>query len=101
MKRFLLPLFLGICLSLQAAEPIPFTLRNSSLKSIYLEIPGVMNPNLSPLSKSGVSLAVGQKVYFFYKGNRQLLLEVDSNNKDKTIKVPALIKKRKKELGLR
>ena len=101
MKRFLLPLFLGICLSLQALEPIPFTLRNSSLKAIYLEIPGVMNPNLSPLSNSGVSLEVGQKIYFFHKGNRYLLLEVNSNNIDKTIKVPALIKERKIELGLK
>lgn len=99
MKRFLLPLFLGICLSLQAFEPIPFTLRNSSLKAIYLEIPGVMNPNLSPLSNSGVSLEVGQKIYFLVRGEKKLLLKVTPDLKDKVVKVPQLIKQQKTEIS--
>jgi hypothetical protein len=82
------------------AKNIPFTLRNSSLKSIYLEIPGVMNPNLSPMSNSGVSLDVGQKIYFFVKEQRYLLLEVDESLEGKKLSVNKLIRKRKKEIGL-
>ena len=40
---------------------ITFTLQNKTAKSIPLIIPSVMNPNLSPFSKSGVDLKVGQK----------------------------------------
>jgi len=47
---------------------VSFTLRNSSLKSIPLKIPGVMNPNLSPDSNSVVSLKIGQKIFFRHKG---------------------------------
>lgn len=47
------------------AQAIPMTFHNGSLKSIPLQIPGVMNPNLSPLSDSGVTLEVGQKVLLF------------------------------------
>jgi hypothetical protein len=82
------------------SDAIPFTLHNSGLKSIYLEIPGVMNPNLSPLSNSGVDLCEGQKIYFFYKETRYLLLEVDEELTDEKINVRKRIKNRKKELGL-
>ncbi|MFY8214091.1 MAG: hypothetical protein ACOVKJ_06505 [Flavobacterium sp.] len=41
------------------------TFHNGSFSSIPLVIPGVMNPNLSPLSNSGISLDVGQKFIFF------------------------------------
>jgi hypothetical protein len=51
---------------------IPFTLRNNGLKAVPLEIPGVMNPNLSPLSNSGVDLAVGQQIFFRHRGKRYL-----------------------------
>ncbi len=80
---------------------VPFTLRNNSGKSIFLKIPGVMNPNLSPMSNSGVDLAVGQKIFFFHKGKKYLLLEVDKSFEGKTIKVNELIKERKKELNLK
>lgn len=93
--------FLSTGLFLQEIEPIPFTLRNSSLKDVYLEIPGVMNPNLSPTTNSGVNLEEGQKIYFFYKGTRYLLLKVTEENKGKTLKVPALIKQLKRILKLR
>lgn len=46
------------------APSVAFTLRNSSLRSIPLRIPGVMNPNLSPMSKSGVSLEFGQEIIY-------------------------------------
>lgn len=80
---------------------ISFTLANNSLRSIPLIIPGVMNPNLSPRSKSGVDLAVGQEIFFKTKGKRQILLIVDENIEEGAIvDVGKLLKERKKELGL-
>jgi hypothetical protein len=81
------------------ADAVPLTLINTSLKSIYLEIPGVMNPNLSPLSRSGVDLAVGQKIYFIYKGNRRQLLLIDSTYyANQEVNIHELIKKKKTQL---
>lgn len=60
-------------------EYITFTLHNSSLKSIPLIIPGVMKPNLSPMSNSGVSLAAGQQIYYRKEGRKILILEVDDS----------------------
>lgn len=57
---------------------IKFTLHNSSGNSIPLIIPNVMNPNLSPFSNSGVSLRIGQKIYYKANGKKQLLLIVDN-----------------------
>ena len=70
------------------AQAIPMTFHNGSLKSIPLQIPGVMNPNLSPLSESGVTLEVGQKVFYFpngKKGKKELLFSVTSDSKKDTI----------------
>lgn len=61
---------------------ISFTLKNSSFKSIPLIIPNVMNPNLSPKSKSGVDLKIGQEIFYKYKGRKRLLLRVNNNIKD-------------------
>lgn len=105
MKRFLLVAFLLLGTTLPAWA-VPFKLLNNSLRSIPLEIPGVMNPNLSPMSSSGVDLAVGQKVYFFADGKkgalkkRYLLLEVTEDLAGKAIAIDDLIKARKAELGL-
>ncbi|MCO6479199.1 MAG: hypothetical protein J5I94_21370 [Phaeodactylibacter sp.] len=95
-----LTLSLALCFSaiFVQADSVPFTLRNNSLSAIYLEIPGVMNPNLSPLSNTGVSLAEGQKIYFFHEGEKYLLLEVTEELEGRTIKVNRLIRERKKEL---
>ena len=41
-----------------------------------------MNPNLSPKSKSGVDLKVGQEIFYKYKGRKRLLLRVNNNIKD-------------------
>ena len=60
-------------------KTISFTLHNSSLKSLPLIIPGVMKPNLSPMSNSGVSLEMGQKIYYKKGGARILVLTVDEN----------------------
>lgn len=82
-------------------EYVSFSLMNNTAKSIPLLIPSVMNPNLSPFSRSGVDLKYGQKILFRHKGKRYTLLVVDESikNGDK-IKVGDLLKQRKKELGL-
>lgn len=63
------------------AKSINFTLHNSSLKSIPLVIPNVMNPNLSPISNSGVSLKMGQEIYYKKGLKKILILTVDENIK--------------------
>lgn len=80
------------------APEINFTLHNSSLKSIPLIIPNVMNPNLSPMSNSGVSLKVGQKIYFRDGAKKVLILTVDESIKpgDK-IDMAKLVKDLKKD----
>ena len=61
-----------------------------------------MNPNLSPLSNSGVDLKVGQKVLFKAKGKKQVLLVVSRNIKQgEVLDVAKLLKERKKELGIK
>jgi biopolymer transport protein ExbD len=76
-----------------------FTLRNNSAKSIPLQIPGVMNPNLSPFSNSGVDLKMGQEIFFTYKGKKRILLIVDENiNHGDVVDVSKLLKERKKEI---
>ena len=99
MKKLLLTtaLVLGLAFMLEA---VPMTLRNGSMKSIPLIIPGYMNPNLSPKSNSGVDMKVGQKVYFKHKKKRYLLFVVSEEQENKVLKVDDLIRERKKELGL-
>jgi hypothetical protein len=60
-------------------EYIGFTLRNETLRSIPLIIPGVMNPNLSPQSNSGVRLKVGQEIKYKKGGRAHLILVVDDS----------------------
>lgn len=98
MKVFLIFITSLFWLNVPSDKAISFTLHNSSIRSIPLEIPGVMNPNLSPFSDSGVSLKVGQKIFFTYKGKRALLLTVDEKLEGQKVDVHQLIKKRKKEL---
>lgn len=86
------------------AQYVPMTFQNGSLKSISLEIPGVMNPNLNPMSNSGVSLKIGQKVFFNpngKNGKKELLFVVDSSmKKDTVLRIDEMIKARKVELKL-
>jgi hypothetical protein len=104
MKSFLISItFICITFASQSvAQSIHFTFHNGSLKSIPLVIPSVMNPNLNPLSNSGVSLNVGQKVYFYPNGKskkRELLFTVDESfQQDQVLEIDAMIEKRKKEL---
>jgi hypothetical protein len=78
-----------------------FTFKNTSMKSIPLFIPGVMNPNLSPNSSSGIGLRIGQEVFFKKNGKKYLLLKVNEKNyENEVIIINELIKKRIKELNL-
>jgi hypothetical protein len=83
-----------------SAQAIPMTFHNGSLKSIPLHIPGVMNPNLSPLSNSGIELEPGQKIFYFpngKKGKKELLFEVDNTfRKDTILQIDEIIKQKKK-----
>ncbi|MEY2692074.1 MAG: hypothetical protein RIT03_464 [Bacteroidota bacterium] len=102
MKNLFLSFLVGMFFATLQAQNIQMTFHNGSLQSIPLVIPGVMNPNLSPLSDSGISLDVGQKIYFFPKGKRkskEILFVVDNNiKKDSVLQIDEIIKKRKKEL---
>lgn len=80
---------------------VSFTLHNSSSESVPLKIPGVMNPNLSPKSDSGVALETGQAIYFKFNKKKYLLLEVGSKLNGTTVDVPSLIKERIETLGLK
>ena len=102
MRLFILSAFLlfAVTTSIHAQQPPSFTLHNTTAKSIPLWIPSVMNPNLSPFSKSGVQLNVGQKIFFKHKTKKRLLLQVTSDLEGKTLDVARLIRKRKKELNL-
>ena len=82
------------------SQAIPITFHNGSLKSIPLNIPGIMNPNLSPLSNSGIELEPGQKIFYFpngKKGKKELLFEVDNTfRKDTILQIDEIIKQKKK-----
>lgn len=71
-----------------------FYLENNTAQRIPLKIPGVMNPNLSPFSRSGVDLKNGQKIYLDFNGKNILILNVtDSIKHGDRIDVGNLINK--------
>ncbi len=81
---------------------ISFTLVNSSDESIPLIIPNVMNPNLSPNSKSGVDLKIGQELIFRNRGKRYVLFTVDESIQEgQQVDVYKLLQERKAALGLK
>lgn len=104
MKPFFFSFFILFVISTSSlfAQSIQFTFHNGSSKSIPLVIPSVMNPNLSPFSNSGISLNIGQKVYFYPYGTskkRELLFTVnDSYQQNQVLEIDAFIEQRKKEL---
>jgi hypothetical protein len=104
MKTLLLPLLIILIQSGSSvyAQSNQFTFHNGSLKSIPLVIPSVMNPNLSPMPNSGVSLKIGQEVFFYPNGTfkkRELLFIVDDTyQQNQVLEIDELIEKRKKEL---
>lgn len=102
MKKKIISLLFTLFFANTKAQNIPMTFHNGSFRSIPLIIPGVMNPNLSPKSNSGISLEVGQKVYFLPNGKRNskaLLFTVDTTfKKDTVLQIDEIIRKRKIEL---
>lgn len=87
------------------AQNIPMTFHNGSFFSIYLSIPGVMNPNLLPKSNSGLSLDAGQVVYFFpngKNGKKETLFTVNSSwKRDTILQIDVMIKGHKKALKIK
>lgn len=73
---------------------VTFTFRNNSDRSIPLQIPGVMNPNLSPRSNSGVTLTGGQEIFFTYRGKKTLLLRICDEKPGDIVLVDEVIAKR-------
>ena len=104
-KFFLLLFFVITVISVNNnyAQNIPMKFHNGSFGSIYLSIPGVMNPNFSPKSNSGVSLDAGQEVYFFpngKKGKKEVLFVVGPTwKKDTILQIDEIVRERKKSLG--
>lgn len=96
MKSILLT-SLFICGLIFPALARTYELKNSSIRSIPLIIPSVMNPNLNPFSKSTAEFESGQRIYFLYKGKEYLLLEI-SDETPVTLEVSKLVKKRKREI---
>ena len=85
----------------QSDAYVNFTLQNKTAQSIPLLIPSVMNPNLSPFSKSGVSLKIGQEVLFRENGRRYVLFTVDASiQPGAVVDVAQRLKARRQELGL-
>ena len=69
-----------------------FYLVNTTNQSLPLRIPGIMNPNLSPQSKSGVDLPLGQQIFLKMQGKDLLIFTVtDTIPKGARINVADLI----------
>lgn len=104
-KNIFISFFVTASMSVSSchSQNIPMKFHNGSFGSIYLSIPGVMNPNLSPKSNSGVSLDAGQVVYFFpngKKGKKELLFVVGPTwKKDTILEIDEIVGLRKKSLG--
>ncbi len=101
MKFFLFSIvFLPFALLSQ--QTVHLTFHNGSLKSIPLVIPGVMNPNLNPLSNSGVELAYGQEVFYFINGDKRkkalLFVVGDQFKEDEVLEINQLIEEKNKAL---
>lgn len=98
MKSLLLIMLFSLG-TMSTTQAVPFKLLNPGMKSIPLIIPGVMNPNLSPMSSSGVNLKVGQEILFKYNGKREVLLVVTEDLADTKLNVKELLQNRIKEIN--
>ncbi|MFN9087652.1 MAG: hypothetical protein ACK5W7_09040 [Gemmatimonadaceae bacterium] len=77
---------------------VKLTFRNNSDRSIPLQIPRVMNPNLSPMSNSGVTLEGGQAIFFKYRGKKTLLLRICDEKPGEVVLIDEVIARRTVEL---
>ncbi|PWH11501.1 hypothetical protein DEJ39_04215 [Bacteroidetes bacterium SCGC AAA795-G10] len=76
-----------------------FYLENNTAQIIPLQIPGVMNPNLKPFSRSGVDLKNGQKIFLSLRNKKILILTVtDTIAHGTRIDVASLINKALNEI---
>ena len=101
MKNILFTLFIVLLTTIFSQKSVKLTFHNGSLKSIPLVIPGVMNPNLNPLSNSGVELEYGQEVFYFENGDKRkkaLLFIVGDQFKDgEILEIDELIKEKNQQ----
>lgn len=96
MWQSILPILFAVCTLVPGEAKLTF--ENQSNVSIPLQIPGVMNPNLSPKSKSGVTLKKGQEVFFKYKGKKTILLKIKDEKDGDILIINELIEKRIAEM---
>jgi hypothetical protein len=101
MKNKLFTAFvLAFSFNFYAQKSINFTFHNGSLQSIPLVIPTVMNPNLSPMSNSGISLDIGQVVYYFPDGPKSkkevLFVVTEDFQNGQVFEIDELIAEKKK-----
>lgn len=93
-------LVLAFSFNVNAQKSINFTFHNGSLQSIPLVIPSVMNPNLSPMSNSGISLDIGQVVYYFPDGPKSkkevLFVVTEDYQNGQVLEINELITEKKK-----
>ena len=91
---------LAFSFHVSAQKSINFTFHNGSLQSIPLVIPSVMNPNLSPMSNSGISLDIGQVVYYFPDGPKSkkevLFVVTEDYQNGQVLEINELITEKKK-----
>lgn len=91
---------LVLSFNFSAQKSINFTFHNGSLQSIPLVIPSVMNPNLSPMSNSGITLDMGQVVYYVpngKKGKKEVLFVVNEDFQNgQVLEIDELIAEKKK-----
>lgn len=95
---FLALLLFAASLAALPAAAANLRLDNESLLPISLEIPGVMSARLWPKSESFVTLEKGQKVYFRYRGERELLIEISDEKDGDVLVVDKLVTARKDAL---
>lgn len=95
--RILLFLLTFCSLTVLAGPGVQISLRNPTAKSIPLIIPKVMNPNLSPFSRSGVRLEIGQEIFYKQNGKKRLLLVIDESYSDAELNVAKLIRDKEAE----
>ncbi len=76
-------------------------LKNQSFKSYELTIPNVVSTSSVRIGTSSFCMAPGQEIYFTYEGKQYLLLQAQPDKKVQKFNLSRLVKKRKKEYGLK
>lgn len=86
-----------------ATSNVMVKLNNASFKQFELVIPGKLAISSVRFGTTSFCMSPAQKLYFSYNGENHFLLAAPSNftSNSRSYNLPRLIKKRKKELGLK